>query len=379
MKFIFFVSLGIILYTYMGYLLILLLINRFKPERKVLKDENYTPSVSLIISAHNEEKVIRRKLEESLNLDYPKDKLEIIVASDASSDNTDRIVKGFSSKGVILVRQNQRRGKTSVQNLAVKKAKGEILVFSDATTIFRKDAIRKLVRNFKDPHVGCVAGEERFLKKDKGIFEEVSFFWRYEQILRENESRFNSLIGVSGCIFAIRKNLYEELDESLIEDFALPLKVILHKFRVVYEKEAVGYEESAKDLKAEILRKARIICGGINVLFKMRNLLNPFKYPLVAFQLFSHKILRWSSSVFMCMLFFSNMFLLKTSKLFLLLGILQIVFYSLIVVSCFLEKRFNLPKIFRIISHFFLVNMASIIGIFKFLKGERNTLWEPIR
>lgn len=379
MKFIFFISLGIILYTYMGYLLILLLINRFKPERKVLKDENYTPSVSLIISAHNEEKVIRRKLEESLNLDYPKDKLEIIVASDASSDNTDRIVKEFSSKGVILVRQNQRRGKTSVQNLAVKKAKGEILVFSDATTIFRKDAIRKLVRNFKDPHVGCVAGEERFLKKDKGIFEEVSFFWRYEQILRENESRFNSLIGVSGCIFAIRKSLYEELDESLIEDFALPLKVILHKFRVVYEKEAVGYEEPAKDLKAEILRKARIICGGINVLFKMRNLLNPFKYPLVAFQLFSHKIFRWSSSVFMCMLFFSNMFLLKTSKLFLLSGILQIVFYSLIVVGYFLGKRFNLPKIFRIISHFFLVNMASIIGIFKFLKGERNTLWEPIR
>lgn len=379
MKFIFWLSIIWTVYTYFGYLVILIIISKFNKKPKIIKDKDFIPSVSLIAAAHNEEKVIRRKIEESLNLDYPKEKLEIIIASDGSTDRTDQIVNDFAGRGVVLVQQDKHRGKTAVQNLAVLKARGEILVFSDATTIFKEDALKKLVRNFKDPIVGCVGGEEHFLKSQETISKEASFYWRYERFLRRKESDFNTLIGVSGCIFAIRRRFYEPLEDSLGEDFTLPLKVASKGFRVVYEKEAIGYEEAAMDTKTELARKTRIVSRGINALFKMRHLLNPFKYPSLSFQLISHKIFRWFAPIFMLSLFFSSLFLLGVNRFFFVMGMCQVIFYILATVGFFLKNHKYSPKFVRLIYHFCIVNIAGIWGMINFLKGERKVIWQPIR
>lgn len=348
-------------------------------KRNVIKSEFYQPHVSLIIAAYNEEKVIQRKIQESLALDYPKEKLEIIVASDASRDKTDEIVKSFSDDRIVLVRQDKRRGKTCAQNLAVTRARGSILVFSDATTVFANDAIRKLVRNFADCSVGCVGGEEHFLKQDGKLSQEAGFFWRYERLLRRYESKLSSLIGVSGCIFAIRKELYEPLDENIIEDFALPLLVAEKGYRTVAEEEAIAYEEPAADTNYELARKARIVAGGINVVIQMKRLLNPFKYPLLAFQLISHKIFRWLAPFFMLSFFISNMFLLTHSKTFFITGFTQIIVYFLALIGYFVKKHSHAPKVIRLLYHFCVMNGAAMLGIVRFLRGKRQVIWETIR
>lgn len=374
MKAIFWLSLVSIIYTYIGYLAVLYIFSLFKG-RKALPGGDYYPSVSFIIAAYNEEKGIGKKLEDSIRLDYPKDKLEIIVASDASTDRTDEIVNSFSDKGVKLVRQGTRKGKTLAQNLAVSLAKSEILVFSDATTIYKADAIRKLVRHFEDFNIGCVGGEEHFIKSDNEISEEAGFFWKYETLIRRKESDFNTMIGVSGCIFAIRRELYEPLEGTLIEDFALPLQVASKGFKVIYDAEAVGYERAAKDTKAELSRKARIVSGGINVVFMMKRLLNPLKYPILSFQIISHKILRWLSPIFMITLFISNMFLLRDGIGFLIIGAGQISFYMF----AFAGYIFKAPAILRLVYHFSVINLAAIIGMARFLKGDKKVLWETVR
>ncbi len=354
----------------------------------------YTPKVSLIIAAYNEEASIRRKILEALyNTDYPRDKLEIIIASDASTDRTDAIARGFLGRGITLIRQEERKGKTAVQNLAATQARGEVLVFSDATTIYSSGVIRNLVRHFSDPKVGCVGGEEHFIndvdrlsfivdrkrKKNKDISLEASFFWKYEKLIREKESEFNTMIGVSGCVFAIRKELYEKLDDSLIEDFALPLKVASKGYKVVCEKEAKAYERAAANTGAELSRKTRIVTGGINVLWKMRELLNPFRYPRLSYQLFSHKIARWLAPVFMLLLFISNMYLLKENGFYFAAGVGQMIFYALAFLGHFVRNYSFSPKAVKIAYHFCVMNFAAILGMLKFVRGDRRVVWQPVR
>jgi len=378
MKIIFWFSLAGVMYAYVGYLAILTIITMFR-KKTFIEDGDYTPSVSLIIAAHNEEKVIKQKIEESLALDYPKEDLEIIVASDASTDRTDDIVKRFRDGRVVLVRQNVWAGKTAAQNLAASRSGSKILVFSDATTVFEKKALRKLAKHFSDPRVGCVGGEEHFIKSEKGISAEAGFFWKYEKLIRRKESCLNTMIGVSGCIFAIRRELYESLEESLIEDFALPLKVASKGYNVIYEKEAIGYEHAVANTEDELARKTRIVAGGINVLARMGYLLNPFKYPSISFQLISHKIFRWLAPIFMAMLFVSNLFLLNDGTGYLVFGILQIAFYSLAIAGYLFRDHYRAPRAIRLAYHFLIVNLAAIGGIFRFFSEDKRPIWDPVR
>jgi len=378
MKFLFWFSFIWIIYAYVGYFLLIFIFNLFKRNKHEL-DESYFPRVTHIVAAYNEEKVIEEKIKQTLSLNYPKSQIEVIIASDASTDNTDSIVKGFNDDRIVLVRQEKRGGKTSAQNLAVKKAKGEILVFSDATTTLETSALRRLIRHFKDESVGCVGGEERFIKSDNEISTEAGFFWKYEKLLRRQESKFNTMIGVSGCVFAIRKKLYEPLDDVLIEDFILPLKLASQGLKTVCEKKAIAYERATKDTKEEFSRKARIVAGGIGVIVNMRHLLNPFKYPLLAFQIISHKIFRWCVPVFMVVLFISNLFLIDISRLFFIVLVLQISFYSLASIGYMFKESDHMPKGIKIIYHFCIMNFSAVIGVIKFLKGEKKAIWQPIR
>lgn len=378
MRMIFWFSLFWVIYAYGGYLAVLTVMTMFKKKEPV-RDDDFTPQVSLVIAAHNEERVIKRKIEESLDLDYPKDKLEIIIASDASTDRTDDIVKGFRDRGVVLARQDVRAGKTAAQNLAVERSKGEILVFSDATTEYGRDALRKLARNFSDERVGCVGGQERFIESDTEISKEAGFFWRYENMIREKESRFNTMIGVSGCVFAIRKALYEPLDEKLIEDFALPLITASKGYRVVYEGEAIACEHAAPNRKTELDRKTRIVSGGITVVGELKYLLNPLRYPSLAFQLVSHKIFRWLAPLFMALLFVASLALVNTNIWFYLFGTAEIAFYLVGIAGYILRDNKDSPRICRLIYHFCAINMAAVLGVIRFVRGERKVIWEPVR
>lgn len=378
MKALFWISLFWVVYAYAGYLTLLMVFTLFRRERA--DKEDIYPDVTMIIAAFNEEKTIEKKIENCLELDYREENLEIIIVSDASTDRTEEIISRCDSERVKLLRMEERRGKTAAQNYAVSFAKGEILVFSDATTIYRKDALRKLVRNFRDQKVGIVAGEEKFRSnEDSRICKEVSLSWRYERVLRRMESKFNSLIGVSGCIFAIRADLYQKLKENLIEDFALPLNVLEKGYRVYLETEAVGYEEAVLEAKDEFRRKARIVSGGLNVLFNMRRLLNPFKHFKLSFQLVSHKIFRWFTPVFLVGLFISNTLLLNGSILFKLFFLIQLTGYGLAVIGFLLRKNALSIKLFKIPFYFCLVNLAAVIGIFRFLFKENKVIWEPVR
>lgn len=366
MKILFWISLFWVVYAYAGYMALLAIFGLFK--RKKITKKDIQPDITMIITAYNEEKSMDKKIRNCLELDYPKERLEIIIVSDASTDKTEKIASRYKSERVSVLRMETRGGKTAAQNYAVGFAKGEILVFSDATTIYKKDALRKLVRNFSDEKIGIAAGEEEFNRnKDSHINREVSLSWKYERILRRFENRFNSLIGVSGCIFAIRKNLYEKLNEGLIEDFALPLSVISKGYRVYLEKEAIGFEETAHKAKEEFKRKTRIVTNGINVLFNNRRLLNPFKNFKVFFQLVSHKVFRWLAPIFLFGLLASSAFLLNEGILYKFFFLAQISCYGLAIVG------------FKIPFYFCLVNLAALVGIIKFLFGKNKVIWEPIR
>ncbi|MBD3245971.1 MAG: glycosyltransferase [Candidatus Omnitrophica bacterium] len=373
----FWISWWFLFYAYAGYPLLLWMLARLRPA-PVRADAQDTPLVSLIIAAYNEERSIARKLEETLTYDYPRDRLEVIVASDGSTDATDRIVSGYGGRGVKLVRNEPRQGKTAAQNKAVETARGHILLFSDATTKWDPDTLRMLVRNFHDAGVGCVGGEEYFLPEG-GIAREAHFFWKYEKFIRRCESRIRSVIGVSGCVFGIRRELYLPLSDSLIEDFALPLAVIRSGFRCVCEPRARAYEAAAPDISAEFARKSRIVSNGMRVVWHMRALLNVVRFPLPAWQLFSHKICRWLAPVAMAVLFLSTLFGPGGSAFVAAAGIAQLIFYTFACTGFLLRLRPRTPVWIRMPYHFCLMNIAALSGLGKFFRGERKVLWEPVR
>ncbi|MBA7687063.1 hypothetical protein ES703_95523 [subsurface metagenome] len=242
MEIFFFILLGIIIYAFVGYLFLLIILSTIIP-RKVSKNERDDIYVSIIIAAYNEENVISAKITNMLQLDYPAEKIEIIVASDGSTDRTDEIVRSFADRGVFLYRIEGRKGKTEAQNQAVRIAKGDIIIFSDANALYRSDAIRKIVQNFNDECVGGVCGNLNYSKSDSHKENGESVYWKYENYLKQKESSLSSVLGANGSIYAIRKNLYVPLPPYLISDFVEPLKIVEQCYRVVYEKDAISRED----------------------------------------------------------------------------------------------------------------------------------------
>jgi len=343
----FFSGLGLIIYTYLGYPFLLSLKNKKSFE----VDNSYEPSVSFIIAAFNEEKGIQSKLENTLTLDYPKEKLEIIVASDGSTDRTVQIAEGIEGVKVMSL---ERRGKTSAQNSASKEAFGEILVFSDANGYYSTNALRKLVRNFADPKVGSVCGELRY----KGGNAE-GMYWRYEVMIKKLESRMGKLLGANGCIYAVRKSDYVELPDYVISDFVEPLKVYEQGKNVIYEEEAIAWEDNPPET---LKRKRRIILRSLQSLNYLSNLLNPVRSRKLFWQLVSHKILRWFISFILIIIFISNVILLSEGTFYQLMMFAQVMSY--------LSATVN-----QTVRYLLVVNAASFLGIFDWLRGKRIITW----
>lgn len=369
----------LILYTYIGYPLLLFILARFKAIT-VNKAEIF-PSVSLIIAAYNEEKLIEEKILNCLLLDYPKDKIEIIVASDCSTDKTNEIVKKYEQENVKLEIAEKRAGKTAGRNRAIPRAQGEIIVLSDATGMYGKDVIKKLVRNFNDKTVGCVGGLLRYENSsNSAIGSGEGLYWRYEVLLRKLESLLGNLTAVSGSIYAFKKELYKRIPEELADDLIVPLTVKKSGFFTIFEPEAVCVEKAAKDGREESAKRIRIANRNISGLIYMKELFNFFRYGVFSLELFSHKILRLLMPALLAGLLTVSFILSGRAVFFLSFAVMQTLFYCAATAGYILQmKSKKISKNLYIPLFFCVTNLGVLLGIIKFFNGQKKSIWEPAR
>lgn len=369
MKILFWASLIIIFYVYFGYPLLVYLLSFFV--RKPLEKGDIYPEVSILISAYNEDENIERKIRSLLELDYPKEKMEILIGSDGSGDRTDEIVSGYTGKGVRLYRQGERQGKPSVLNMLAKEAKGEIIVFTDARQKLGKSSLKELVRNFKDERVGSVSSGMIFEKEDNKPGRGIGLYWRYEKFIRSCESKTGSMLGATGAMYAIRKELFSEMPKDLIlDDVYIPLKAVQKGYRAVFEPEAKIYDRMVRNSKEEFLRKSRTLAGNFQAFGYLKWAFNPFKSP-IAWQIFSHKLMRLFVPYFLIAFFISNMFILDV-YFYRIIFILQVIFYGLALFGLI----FTVPsRILGVPFMFCVMNSAAVTGLFRFLRGRQSVMW----
>ncbi|HET7114085.1 MAG TPA: glycosyltransferase family 2 protein [Pyrinomonadaceae bacterium] len=378
MEAIFWLSVAAIGYAYVGYPVLLILLSRIRP--KPVKSGHWTPTVTVVIAAYNEERDLAAKLENTLALDYPASHLEIIVTSDCSSDRTDEIARSYASRGVRLHRQEERHGKTAAQNAAVTKARGEIIVFSDATTHYRPDVLRLMIPAFADKSVGCVTGRVIYQdEKDSSVGAGTQSYWNYEFFLKKHESAVCSLIGVCGCMYAVRASAYIPLYNEACSDFIIATTMVEQGLRAVYVPEAVCTEEPNRQAKKELAARVRIISQTFADLWRNRSVLNPFRSGFYAVQLWSHKLMRYLVPVFLIAIFFASAFLATRNAFYATVFVVQIAFYLAALASWGLERLGVTFSLLALPQYFVITNLASLIAFVKFLTGERYTRWEPSR
>ncbi|MFO7891897.1 MAG: glycosyltransferase family 2 protein [bacterium] len=378
-KTIFIISLLLIIYIYIAYPLILFILYKLKKNKLLNKMDNYEPLVSIIIPARNEEKIIRKKIENTLQLNYSREKTEIIIISDNSTDNTNKIVQEYKSQGVKLITLQKHMGKTTAQNIAVEKSTGNILIFSDANALYIQDAVKHLVKHFYDKNVGCVSGELWYKNLDNNIVgKKENLYWSYEKLIKKFENRVFTILGANGSIYAVRKSDYVYLLNTDISDFIEPLKIAENGKKVIYEKKAISFEAASNIFKDELDRKKRIINRSINSIATHNSLINPFKNFILSWELLSHKVLRWFSPFFILLLFIMNLILFVSGK-FHFIFYLQIIFYSISLFGLIIKNFRGVPSWLFIPYYFCLLEYASTLGILEYLKGQKIISWDPQR
>lgn len=374
------VCLLIPLYVYAGYPVLLWILSRFKRPHGA-GDAGHEPSVTLVISCYNEADVIASKLVNSLSLDYPTDKLEILVVSDGSDDGTDDIVKGFAGKGVRLIRQEGRLGKTMGLNLAVEAATGDVIVFSDANAIYARQAIRNLVRHFSDTEVGYVVGAALYTDSETGASaHNENLYWRYELAIKAWESRLHSVVGGDGAIYAIRKDLWEPLQQRDINDFVNPLQIIALGYRGRFEPRAQCFEETAGSFDKEVARKERIVNRSIRGLMRVKPVMNPLKSGWFSFEVISHKLLRWLIPYFLVLGVAGSALLAAQGLLiFQLITLGSLLLLALATAGDVFQRQRALPVLLSVPYYFVMVNAYAMKGIYKALRGETQVTWSSAR
>ncbi len=337
------------------------------------------PAVSLIISAYNEAAVIEKKLDNAVKLQYAGDPIEIIVISDASDDGTDEIVQARPEKNIRLCRQETRLGKSAGLTRFCPEAKGDVLVFTDANSMFLPDAIEKLVRHFDDPKIGYTVGSQRYNDADEtASAESEKAYWNFELLLKQWESRVSSVVGADGAIYALRKELFQPLRPEDINDFLLPLKIVVAGFRGRYEPQAICFEEAAPSFHGEFRRKYRIVNRSLRAVLKAPQSLNPFRVGVFAFQLLGHKVLRWLGPIFLIALLISSLILtLYDVQPFEILLAVQLVAYS--IALAYVVPPLRQFRVVYIAFYFVLVNLASLYGIALLVFGRTIGVWKPQR
>jgi len=363
----FWIGAALVVFAYAGYPLLLAAAAAIRSIPSVRRP--IRPLVTFVMTAYNEERRLREKIENTIAQDYPASLLEIVVASDASTDGTDDIARSFGDR-VRLVRSGERRGKEAAQQLAVQAATGEVLVFSDVATAIALDGVSSIVANFADPTVGCVSSVDRFVDADGNPSGEGAYV-RYEMFLRTLESRVNSLVGLSGSFFAARRDVCRRWPSDRQSDFSTLLRAIELGYRGVLDPATAGFYRNIADDRRESARKVRTVVRGLAVLARNRRMLNPFRYGFFAWQLASHKLCRWLVPFALIAAFASNAALVA-SPFYRLLFAVQSAFYGAAVAGIWTGAG-----ALRIPAFFVRSNLAILIAWFHFARGERMTTWTP--
>jgi len=369
----FFMSVILIIYAYFGYPFSLMMLSIIS-KKDVFKDEIY-PSITMIITAFNEEKRIKEKIENTLKLEYPKNKLQVIVASDGSTDDTDQIISQYINQGIKLLRVNERKGKENAQKEALKESKGEIIIFSDVATMIHSDGIKKIISNFADPTVGCVSSEDRLIGRN-GQQAGEGIYVKYEMWLRRLESRVNSLVGLSGSFFAARRDVCRDFSADMQSDFRTVLNSVKLGLRGVCDPETVGYYEDLADEKREFDRKVRTVIRGLTVFFRHLEFLNPSVYGLFSYQYFCHKLLRWLIPFFLIIAFLTNAILALYSFGYLVLFEGQVIFYSIAIFVRLTHFKVE-NTLLKVPVYFSTVNLSILVAWWKYINGQRVVMWAP--
>lgn len=369
-------SIGIVLYVYAGYPLLVALLARLRGKERPFPA--ITPSLTLLIAAHNEEAVIAAKLENSLTLDYPENLLQILVTADGSSDATAAIVQQFADQGVELNYTPQRQGKMAAINRAMPSARGSIVVFSDANNLYDTQALRELVKPFADTAVAAVSGAKIIIKNGSILGHSEGLYWRYESFIKKQETCLGSCIGVAGEIFALRRSLFEFPPDYIInDDFYMAMRLIKRGYRVVYAPLARSYEYVSTTAKDEIVRRSRIVAGEYQAMGLPRQLL-PWQRPLTIWQIISHKYLRPLLPLVMIAAFLANVIIVMQQKpgfYGILLG-LQIGFYLLAALGQWRQWGSLMGKMLYLPTFLVNSNWAALVGLARFLTKRQTTLWQ---
>ncbi len=373
----FWICVGCIAYVYAGYPLLLAMLAAILRRKAAVPGD--APAITLLIAAHNEAAGMEAKILNALALNYPAGKLQILVASDGSVDETDAIVRRFSARGVELVRIEQQRGKTHAQNVAMERATGEIVVFSDATTHYHADALRYIAGNYADPRVGAVSGRYTYLDPTRvsptGLG--ALAFSNYDTRVRSLQSRVWTLTGCCGCIYSVRRALYTPLAGNIISDLVQPLHVIRQGFRVTLEERALAFEDSTATPRQEFAMRVRVVARAMIGLLSVPEMLMPWREPWAAFQLWSHKLLRWAVPLFLIVLFASTSLLLRDA-FYLAAFAFQTAFYcvALLSIAFPLHRRW---KLLGVPLYYCTINAAALAGFIQLLRGRRYVAWQPAR
>ncbi len=386
MQTLFWVSLFIIFYTYLGYAMLLYIIVKIL---RIFRSNNNPsalyelPTVTLIVAAYNEAYCMEEKITNTLALKYPKNKLSIIFVTDGSTDETPTIVAKYPS--IQLLHQPNRNGKIVAVHRAIQTVRSEITVFTDANTLLNENALEKICQHYQDPTVGAVAGEKRVKIDTSGdATAGEGVYWKYESKLKAWDSELNTVVGAAGELFSIKTALYVPVpSDTILDDFMISMLIVENGYRIIYEPEAFATESASANTKEELKRKIRIAAGGIQSFLRLTSLLNPIKYPILSFQYFSHRILRWTiAPISMVLVFLLNWFFVLIdvhSSVFVFLLIAQNVFYALALLGWILQYKSIKIKLFFIPYYFCMMNYAILAGIHRYFFSNQSVLWEKAK
>lgn len=385
MKIIFWVSLFLIFYTYIGYgilLFLLVKIKRIFVKVNNIDDVHFTPTLTLIIAAYNEEIIIEEKIKNCLSLLYPTDKLSIIFITDGSTDNTASIIAQYPQ--INLMHKEGRSGKIAAVHRAMMEVESEIVVFTDANTFLNEEALLKIARHYVDPKVGAASGEKRVhIEESSDATAGEGFYWKYESKLKKWDYELYSVVGAAGELFSVRTALYVPVEpDTLLDDFMISMKIALKGYKIAYDPDAYAMESSSANLKEELKRKVRIAAGGIQSVIRTKKLFNPFIFPILSFQYISHRVLRWTiTPLLMIFVFFLNIYIVVQSNelLYLLFMIGQILFYFSAIAGWLLESKQVRVKILFVPYYFVFMNYAMILGMFRYANAGQSVLWDKAK
>lgn len=382
----FWTSLLVVFYTYIGYgicLIALVKIKEFFLKRSTGSSTPIEPAVTMFVAAYNEEDFIEQKIQNMFALDYPKEKLEILFVTDGSTDGSVSLLKKYDE--VKVLHEDKRGGKIGAINRGMKEVSNPIVIFSDANAMLNKDAVRNIVKHYVDPKIGCVSGEKRIHNKQEDVASGAGegIYWKYESLLKDYDYRLYSAVGAAGELFSIRTELHESLEkDTLLDDFIISLRIAQKGFKIAYEPKAFAVESSSASIAEEMKRKVRISAGGIQSIIRLGALFNLSKHGLLSFQFVSHRVLRWTLTPFALISLLPLNIILSwyTQAVFYdVLLVAQLSFYGFAALGWVLENNQIKIKVLFVPFYFLFMNLCVILGIVRYFKGNQSVLWDKAK